>query len=121
MPACMHAHAHIQVSVMLTSHSLCTLGIAKIGIWCMHLAQIQRQVEGASITIAPMAHHARHMPQNGTQQVIGRHVMWACHGGVVQSVLQQHASSSKGLPEAFDHCKGWPSLVSDTNSSLMQA
>ncbi len=95
--ACIHTHAQMQVVRMLTSHSLYALSVAKIGIGCMHLTQIQRQVEGASITVAPMAHHARHMPQNGAQQVVGRHVMWTCHGGVVQSVLQQNASSNKGV------------------------
>lgn len=122
---CTHAHMRFHTSVqvlrMLTSHGLYTLGVAKIGIGRMHLAQIQRQVEGAGIAIAPMPHHACHVPQDGAQQVIGRHVVWACHGGVVQPVLQEHADSSEGLhqqPEATSPLQRLP--IACSRSSLTQ-
>lgn len=73
---------------MCTCYRLHTLCIAKVGIWGMHLAQVQRQVESASITVTPVPHHASHMPEYGAQQIIGRHVMRPSHCRVVEPILQ---------------------------------
>jgi len=58
-------------ALTLTLDSLHALGIAKIGVWGMHLAQVQRQVEGAGVAVTPVTHHAGDMPQDGAEQVIG--------------------------------------------------
>lgn len=102
-------------------HALC---IAKVGIWGMHLAQVQRQVESASVTVTPMPHHASHMPEYGAQQIIGRHVMRSSHCRVVEPILQAlrmcvyphlllvNRSCSWAF-NAADTCTGHPAIAAD--------
>lgn len=69
-----HVHSIKQLLVdaswpKLTQHSQPTMGIAKIGVWHMHLSQIKGQEEAAG-TVCPVPHQATDVPYNGAQQVI---------------------------------------------------